>query len=170
MKSLMRLDPFSMIRKWDPFEDIRRVQREMDSLFGRLLGGGEHDVAGLWSPRIESYVKDGLLHIKAEVPGIDPKDLDVSIRERDLVIKGERKEEKDEKKKDFSYREISYGSFERHFMLPEGVKEEELKAKFANGILELTVPVPALPKAKKIPVESAERKELEADTAAKKAA
>jgi hypothetical protein len=55
-------------------------------------------------------------------------------------------------------------------MLPEGVKEEELKAKFANGILELTVPVPALPKAKKIPVESAERKELEADTAAKKAA
>jgi HSP20 family protein len=170
MKSLMRWDPFTMLRAGDPFEELRTMQREMDRMFGRLLGGEEREIAGLWKPRIESYVKDGILHIKAEIPGIEPKDLEVSIRDRDLVIKGERKEEKDETKKDFSYCEISYGSFERHFVLPEGVKEEDLKAKFTNGILELTVPVPEIPKAKKIAIESKEVKELGPKPAVKKAA
>jgi HSP20 family protein len=170
MKSLMRLDPFNMIRKWDPFEEIRTMQREMDRMFGRLLGAEEREEGGLWTPRIESYLKDGMLHIKAELPGIDPKDLEVSIRDRDLVIKGERKEEKDETKKDFTYHEIAYGSFERHFVLPDGVKDEDLKAKFTNGILELTVPVPEIPKARKIAIERKEVKELGTETAVKKAA
>ena len=69
--------------------------------------------------------------------------LTVTITDRELVIKGERKAEKDEKEKDYSYREISYGSFERRFLLPEGVKTEDLKAKFNNGILEISVPVPS---------------------------
>ena len=170
MKSLMRLDPFSMIRKGDPFEEIRTMQREMDRMFGRLLGAEEREERGLWTPRIESYLKDGTLHIKAELPGIDPKDLEVSIRDRDLVIKGARKEEKEETKKDFTYQEILYGSFERHFVLPDGVKDEDLKAKFTNGILELTVPVPEIPKARKIAIESKEVKDLGAETAVKKAA
>jgi len=170
MKSLMRLDPFNMIRKGDPFEEIRTMQREMDRMFGRLLGAEEREERGLWTPRIESYLKDGTLHIKAELPGIDPKDLEVSIRDRDLVIKGARKEEKEETKKDFTYQEILYGSFERHFVLPDGVKDEDLKAKFTNGILELTVPVPEIPKARKIAIERKEVKELGTETAVKKAA
>ena len=173
MKSIMKLDPFRMIRKWDPFEEIRTMQREMDRLFERLIEkgvGGEVEHVGLWTPSIESYEKDGKLVIKAELPGIDPKDLEVSITEKDVVIKGERKEEKDERKKDFTYREISYGSFERHFALPEGAKTEELKAKFDNGVLELSVPVLEAPKAKKIAVETRDVKKTELGKEVKKAA
>jgi HSP20 family protein len=171
MKSLVRFDPFRLMRRWDPFEDIRLMQKEMDRWFGRLLGEGETiEPAGLWMPAVESYTKDGHLVIKAELPGVDPKDLDVTLTERELVIKGERKAEKEEKKKDYAFREISYGSFERRFSLPEGVKPEDLKAKFADGILEITVPVPEIAKAKKIEIETKEAKQLESGPVVKKAA
>jgi len=171
MKSLIRWDPFRAMRTLDPFDDLRTMQSEMDRLFNRFLGverAGEGEHTGLWMPSIESYMKEGKLIIKAELPGIDAKDLELTITERELVIKGERKAAKDEKEKDYTYREISYGSFERRFLLPEGVKTEELKAKFNNGILEVTVPVPAVQKAKKIEIDTQEPKQIEAEV--KKAA
>jgi HSP20 family protein len=173
MKSLMRLDPFRMMRRWDPFEELHAMQREMDRIFDRFLGAektGREELAGFWTPTVESYTKEGKLVIKAELPGIDAKDVDVSVTERELVIKGERKAEKEEKEKDYAYREIAYGSFERRFLLPEGVKTEELKAKFTNGILEIAVPVPALPKAKKILVETKDVKQIEEQPKIKKVA
>jgi HSP20 family protein len=172
MKNLMRWDPFRMIRSFDPFDELRTMQREMDRLFDRVLGteaAGEAEQRVLY-PSIESYRKDGRLVIKAELPGIDPGDLDVSVTERELVIKGERKTEKDETKKDFTYREISYGSFERRLVLPEGAKTEDLKATFTNGILEISVPVPELPRAKKIEIETRAGKELPSEPKVKKAA
>jgi HSP20 family protein len=171
MKSLIRLDPFRALRTWDPFDELRTVQTDMDSLFNRFLDmerAWEGEAGGRWLPLIDSYVKEGKLFIKAELPGIDVKDLDLTITERELVIKGERKTEKDEKEKDYSYREISYGSFERRFLLPEGAKTEELKAKFNNGVLEITVPVPAVPMSKKIEIEIKEPKQIAAEV--KKAA
>ena len=171
MKNLLRLAPFRAMSTWDPFNELRTMQSEMDRMFNRFLGterGWEGERIGLWMPSMESYTKDGKLFIKAELPGVDAKDLDLTITGRELVIKGERKAEKDEKEKDYSYREISYGSFDRRFLLPEGVKTEELKAKFNNGILEITVPVPSVPKAKKIEIETKEPKQIEAE--AKKAA
>lgn len=171
MKGLMRWDPLRVMRAWDPFEELKTMQREMDRLFDRLVGterAGETERIGLWMPSIESYTKQGKLFIKAELPGVDPKGLDVSITDRELVIKGERKTEKDEKGKEYSYREISYGSFERHFLIPEGAKTDDLKAEFADGILEITVPVPEVPKAKKIEVETRAPKRIEAEV--KKAA
>jgi len=152
---------------------MRTMQRDMDRLFDRFLGSertGEVGRLGLWMPSIESYAKEGKLFIKVELPGVDPKDLDVSITDRELVIKGERKAEKDEKEKDYTYREISYGSFERRFVIPEGVKTDDLKAAFTNGILEISVPIPEVPKAKKIEIKTEEPKKLAAETTAKKAA
>ncbi len=171
MKSLMRLDPFRMIRRWDPFEDLRSMQREMDRLFDRFLvtETAEVEHAGLWVPSVECYTKEGHLVCKAELPGVDPKDLDVSVTERELVIKGERKAEKDTKEKDYAYREISYGVFERRFALPEGAKVDDLKAKFTNGILEISVPVPEIKKARKIEIETKEAKQI-VEPAVKKAA
>jgi HSP20 family protein len=98
MKSLIRWDPFRTMRAWDPFDEMRTMQRDMDRLFGRLLGTereGEVGHLGLWMPSIESYTKEGKLFIKAELPGVDPKDLEVTITDRELVIKGDRKTEKD---------------------------------------------------------------------------
>jgi HSP20 family protein len=161
------------MRAWDPFDEMRTMQRDMDRLFDRFLGSertGEVGRLGLWMPSIESYAKEGKLFIKVELPGVDSKDLDVSITDRELVIKGERKAEKDEKEKDYTYREISYGSFERRFVIPEGVKTDDLKAAFTNGILEISVPIPEVPKAKKIEIKTEEPKKLAAETTAKKAA
>ena len=176
MKSLTRWDPFGVMRSWDPFDEIREMQRGMDRLFDRFFGRMGRDLKPLehvaaWTPSIESYMKEGHLVFKAELPGVDPKDLDVSIVDRELVIKGERKFEKGAKEEDYIYREISYGSFERHFLLPEGVKTEDLKAKYTNGILEITVPAPAVAKARKIEIEAPkETKVVEGEVAAKKAA
>jgi HSP20 family protein len=169
MKSLSRWDPFRSMRRWDPFEELRLMQHEMDRLVDRFFDvGPESERRSLWMPPVESYTKDNHLVFKAELSGVDPKDLDVSVMDRELVIKGERKAEKDEKEKDYHYREISYGSFERRFMLPEGVKTDDLKATFTNGILEITVPAPVIAKARKIEIEAPEeeKKTIESKKAA----
>src|SRR3974377_1883143 len=91
MKSLTRWDPFRMMRRLDPFEDLRTMQHEMDRLFERFLGADiPAEERRLWMPSVESYTKDGNLVFKAELPGVDPKDLDVSVTDRELVIRGER--------------------------------------------------------------------------------
>ncbi len=169
MKSLMRWDPLRLMRGWEPLEDIRSMRQEMDRLFDRLLKGEtsilEH--RGTWAPSVESYVKDGKLIFKAELPGVEPNDLDVNVTDRELVIKGERKSEKESKEENYIHSEISYGSFERRFLLPEGAKVEELKAKFANGILEITVPVPeTIGKARKIEIETKGSRQIEGKAAA----
>lgn len=171
MKGLIRWDPFRTMTRWDPFEEVRSMQHEMDRLFNRFLGRGiTTEGSTLWMPLVESYTKDNTLVFKAELPGVDPKDLDVSVTDRELVIKGERKAEKDTKEESYLYHEINYGSFERRFLLPEGCKTEDLKAKFANGILEITVPAPVITKGRKIEVEAPKEEKKQIETAAKKAA
>ncbi len=171
MKSLTRWDPFRTMRRWDPFEEIRSMQHEMDRLFDRALGRGiTTEETALWMPPVESYTKDDHLVFKAELPGVDPKDLDVIVTDRELVIKGERKAERDTKEENYLYHEINYGSFERRFVLPEGVKTEDLKAKFTNGLLEITVPAPAIGKARKIEVEAPKEEKKQIETEGKKAA
>lgn len=173
-RSLIRWDPFRAMRRWDPFSELREMQIDMDRLLDRFLG---RDVSitetarGEWLPLVESYTtKDNNLVFKCELPGVDPKDVDVSFDEntRQMIIKGERKQEKDVKEEDYLYKELSYGSFERRFTLPAGVKTDQVKAKYSGGILEITVPAPAMAKAKKIEIETS--KQIEGEAAVKKAA
>jgi HSP20 family protein len=171
MKSLIRWDPFRMMRRGDPVDELRAMQHDMDRLFDRFLEGDVHrERTMLWMPSVESYIKDNKLVFKAELPGVNPKDLDVSITDRELIIKGERKAEKGAQEENYVYQEITYGSFERHFVLPEGAKSEELKAKFSNGILEITVPAPTIVKARRIEVETPKDEKKLIETEAKKAA
>jgi HSP20 family protein len=171
MKNLTRWDPFRAMKRWDPFEELRSMQREMDRMFGRFFVPEASTERILhWMPSVESYTKDNKLVFKAELPGVDPKDLDVSVTDRELIIRGERKAEKEAKEENYLYHEINYGSFERHFDLPEGVKTEDLKAKFSNGILEIAVPVPAIAKARKIEIEAPKEEKKLIETEAKKAA
>ena len=172
-KSIMKWDPFKTMRRLDPFSELREMQHDMERLYDRFLGK-EISVSDLghgeWMPLVESYVKDNNLVFKCELPGVDPKDVDVSFDENthQLIIKGERKTEKDTKEEDYIYRELAYGSFERRFTLPEGIKTDQVKAKVTNGILEITVPAPGISKAKKIEIETP--KVAGAETAIKKAA
>jgi len=87
------------------------------------------------------------------VPGLDPKDVEVSVLGNVLTIKGERKEEKEVKHEQYIHREVTHGAFERRMMLPEGAGTDKIKAQFKNGVLEVTMPVGKEMTSKKVPIE-----------------
>jgi len=147
---------------WKPFRELERMARRWESLFPRafedLEEGGEALV-----PAIESYVKNGNLVVRADVPGMEPKDIEVTLLDNVLTIKGERKSEKEVKKEDYLRREVSYGSFERRMTLPAGAGVENIKASFKNGVVEVTIPMPKEVTAKKIPLEAEAEKKIEVE-------
>ena len=96
-----------------------------------------------WSPTIEVFEKDNRLVTKVDLPGLKKEDVKVEVTDSRLTISGERKREVEEKKKDVYRSEREYGSFYRAVPLPEGVKLEDVKATFADGVLEVSVPLPA---------------------------
>jgi len=146
---------------WSPFRELERIARRWESPLPRLFEDFEdsHDVA--FTPAVESYVKDGNLVVRADVPGLELKDLDVSILGNVLIVKGERKSEKEVKKEDYLRREVSYGAFERRMSLPEGAAADKIKANFKNGVLEITVPLAKETVAKKVQIETAAEKKVD---------
>jgi HSP20 family protein len=108
-------------------------------------------------PAIESYVEGDNFTVRVELSGVDPKDVDVKVAGGVLTVKGSRDEKHETKKRDFFRREFRYGSFERAITLPEGMKAEDLKATYHDGVLELTAPMPkeALPKEVKVQIQRA---------------
>jgi len=113
-------------------------------------------------PAIEVYVKDGNLLVRADMPGLDPNDIEVMILGNVLAVKGERKKNEQEvKKDDYLPREVSYGSFERRMSLPEGVATDKAKAASKNDVVEITLPMAKEAVAKKIPIEAEVEKKVE---------
>jgi HSP20 family protein len=107
------------------------LRRPLDSLDWPLFGLDK------WSPAIDVEETDKELTVRAELPGIDPKDLDVSVTENQLVLRGEKKESSEKKEKGFYHSETRYGSFHRSIPLPDGVNTENVDAQFTNGVLTL---------------------------------
>ncbi len=139
----------------------RERQRDWPELFGWPFGEEGRGVAERlfgWKEdllRVEVYEDGGELIIRAEMPGIDPsKDVDISVADGLLTIKAERREEKKQEDKTGYRSEFRYGMFRRTVELPAGVKEDDIKASYADGILEVRVPAaePAAPVVRKIPV------------------
>jgi HSP20 family protein len=93
--------------------------------------------------------------VKADLPGIDPKDVEVMVEGNQLTLRGQRKAEHEGSEDGYLHREVQYGSFIRSFTIPEGVQAEDIQAKYHNGVLELAVPLPAemLPKKVNIVIE-----------------
>ncbi|MGE0705943.1 MAG: Hsp20/alpha crystallin family protein [Vicinamibacterales bacterium] len=148
----------SNLTRWNPFAELERVwPRDLfgGDLFGRLRPGGEFAVE--WSPRCDVSEEDGAILVHAELPGVEAKDIDVSIEESRLVIRGEKRTEKKSEEKGKTYSERFFGSFERTIALPDGVDAGKIEAKVKDGVLEVRVPKPAVmkPEAKKIEVKPA---------------
>jgi HSP20 family protein len=141
------------LQPWRPFSELERWARKFESRFPRMFEDFYSEETDLKLP-IESYIKDENLVIRADVPGLDPKDIDVSVLGNVLTIKGERKDKQEVKKDDYFRREISYGSFERRTTLPEGAQTDKIKASFKNGVIEVTMPLAKEASAKKVPIES----------------
>jgi HSP20 family protein len=129
----------SSIVRWNPFSEIERffpLPRDLFARFGEVS-------PETWQPRCDVTQGDGAIVIHAELPGVEAKDMDVSIQGNRLVIRGEKRSEKKEEKEGRTYSERFFGSFERAIPIPEGVDPEAIQAKLKDGVLEVRVPVPA---------------------------
>jgi len=123
-----------------PFAVMRLFTEEMDRVFAqmqRAMGDG-----GAWTPAIEVREQEGNLLITAELPGLRKEDVKVHIDGGTLVVEGERKQEKEEKREGYYHSERSYGKYYRSIPLPEGAKTEQTAAQFDNGVLEVRIPIP----------------------------
>lgn len=136
----------------NPFALMRQLTNDMD--LPPILGNGAE-----WSPALEVKEKGGKLAVTAELPGLTKEDIKVHIDGDTLVVEGERKQEKEEKREGYFHSERSYGKFYRSILLPEGAKADETAAQFNNGVLEVTIPLAEVkPSTKQIPVEEGTKK------------
>jgi len=130
-----------------PFSFMRRFGEDMDSLFeefgfGRgLMPQGLAEMAD-WSPQIEITEREGQLIVRADLPGLSKDDVQVELRDDAILIRGQRKQEHEEKREGYYRSERSYGSFYRQIPLPKGVKTENATATFRDGVLEISMPAP----------------------------
>src|SRR6202451_3118274 len=106
-----------------------------------------------WAPSVDIFETDNELVLKADIPGVDQKDIDIQLENGTLSLKGERKFERDEKNKGFHRQERSYGSFVRYFTLPDTVDTEHVKAEYKAGVLSITLPKKEIAKPKAIKVQ-----------------
>jgi HSP20 family protein len=153
------VDMFDLVR-WSPFGSFGtpfRLHREIDELFGRFFGQnqstGQPAAGAAWWPAVESWVSDGNLHIRVALPGVDPKDVELSLSDNVLTLKGERKAHGESPDGSYYRREFSFGAFERSLALPEGVDPAKVTAKYSNGMLEITVPAPLSVAPKKVDIQ-----------------
>jgi HSP20 family protein len=157
----------SSLIEWNPVRDLEKIRSDFDDLMERFWRKSpwpaEFEKAVV-RPRLESFVEEGKLTIRADLPGIDPKNIEVTIYDNELNVRAKRQEESETKKRNFLKREVRYGSYEYSTDLPKGLKAEDLKASYKDGVLELTAAMPKemLPKQVKVQVEGAEPKKIEA--------
>ena len=150
----------------DPFALLTQMTSEFDRMFEGsgwpafrwpAFRGRAIDEGAKWLPEIDVFEKDNRLFTKIDLPGIKKEDVKVEVTDGYLTISGERKTEAEEKKERFYRCEREYGGFYRAVPLPEGVKLEDVKATFADGVLEVSVPLPAKaePAVRKVEIQEA---------------
>jgi HSP20 family protein len=142
------------ITRWDPFREVASLQNRVNALFRDFDEGESATTTASFIPAVDIYEDEKKVVLKLEVPGIEEKDLDVSVENSTLTVKGERKFEKEEKETNFHRIERRYGSFYRAFTLPTTVDSEGVTASYNAGVLklELTKKPEAQPKQIKVKV------------------
>ena len=164
---MFRNDPFwstSGLFSASPFTLMRRFAENMEHAFsGNWESGFEREQVGMWSPAIEVSERGDRLVVRADLPGLAKDDVKVETLDNHLVIQGERRQEHEEQESGYRRSERRYGSFYRSIPLPEGAQTEQARAEFKDGVLEVSVPVPAATqRGRTIPIEgeaAPERKE-----------
>jgi HSP20 family protein len=128
--------------RWSPNRQFH--YHNGDDLSERFLGGATDEATQRpsWLPAADGRMEDGTYVIQLTLPGVDPKDVNVSFMNNVLTVKGERKADHDTAGKDYFVQEVVYGAFQRSFALPEGVDAAHVAATYTKGVLEVRVPVP----------------------------
>jgi HSP20 family protein len=130
------------VTPWRPFE-FDRIKREMDRLWDSFLEGRptrRTQEGREWVPLVDVSETKSNFVIKAELPGMDPKDISISLSNDYVTIKGEKKQEREEKDENYHLIERSYGSFTRSVRLSKEVQGDKITASFKNGVLKVTLP------------------------------
>ncbi len=134
----------STLIRWNPTRGIPFLHGRLDSVFNDVLGrdwGGEEGLAaGAWIPQVDVFETPTSIVLKADLPEVKKADVDISIQNNTLTLKGERKMEPESKERQVYRLERSYGTFSRSFSLPPTVDTERVEAEFADGVLTLTLP------------------------------
>jgi len=140
---------------WKPIKDLIPLRKEIDNLFKRFLGEGAigEALGEGWMPSVDVSETDDGFFIKAEIPGLEAGDIDVSIVGDRLTIKGEKKKEEEKSGEHFHSVERYYGSFQRSFTLPASAQSEKTEASFEKGVLKISIPKSEEAKSKTIKVE-----------------
>lgn len=144
------------VQVWNPAQQLENVWRDFDDLFENYFGVSPRRspmlAQALSEPRIESFIEGDKLIVRAEMPGVDPKNIEVTTVGNMLTIRATKEERHEDKGRNFLRQEISYGRIERSIPLPPGTTGEGIQASYRNGILEIAVPIPKELASRKVPV------------------
>ena len=147
------------IVRWSPFRDGFRdmvgLQDEVNRLFETFAKPNDSQslIEGTWAPSVDIHENKDEIVIDAELPGINQKDISVTVTDNVLTIRGEKKQEKEVKEENYHRVERSYGLFSRSFTLPVGVKADQIKAGYKDGVLKITLPKAEEVKPKQISID-----------------
>jgi HSP20 family protein len=143
--------------RWSPSRQFHFHHTYDGDLFDRFFGSATDEATQRpsWLPPVEGRIENGSYVMQFALPGVDPKDVAVSLMDNVLTVKGERKPDHDPAGTDYFVREVAYGAFERNFTLPEGVDAAHVEAKYSNGVLEVRVPAPQAAMPRTIEVKAA---------------
>jgi HSP20 family protein len=142
---------------YEPWRRMEQLRREMDQLFNPPVTQSDNDSAiatCAWVPAVDIKEDPQQFLIEADIPGVDPKDIEISMENGVLTIRGERNSEKREEGKDYKRVERTYGSFYRRFSLPDTADPEKVSASGKNGVLQISIPKRELAQPRKITVQT----------------
>jgi HSP20 family protein len=146
------------IVRWNPARDLVAMRDEMNRLFGEVFGRATNDegswFTGAWTPPVDIFETTDALVLKAELPGFSKDEINVELKDNTLVLRGERKHEMEGKEEGYHRRERIYGAFQRSFMLPTVVDQNNVQATYKDGVLELRLPKVEAAKPKRIAIGS----------------
>jgi HSP20 family protein len=125
----------------DPFRSLSDWQNQFNRFASALAPFDQEELGSAYIPDIDISEDEKGIHVKADLPGIDPKNVDVNIEGNILTLRGERKDEREEKQENYRRVERTFGSFSRAFRLPETADTEKVGAHFKNGVLSIDVPI-----------------------------
>lgn len=135
---------------WRPFADFGELRHRVEEMFREAGIGGD----GAWTPSVDVIRKDGTVVLRADLPGIKPDEVKVSVEDDVLTVSGEHTEESEEEEGSYMRRERRFGSFSRSMSLPAGVKAEDIESTTKDGVLEVTIPLPQAEQKQAVEIET----------------
>lgn len=143
------------ITRWDPFRDLMSIQNEMNRLFGRTYGGDVGETTrGAWTPALDVFETQEKFVITMELPGVSPDDVDISVEDSTLMVRGERRFYNEQQEESFLRIERRFGEFTRSLTLPSTADAESIQASFDQGLLTIEVPKKEEAKPRKISIKA----------------